>query len=541
MNLGRSLRCSAVVTVFALLSGCSSAPAQRAGPDATDRLTIAVPQDFGPLNIFASHDEPLTELVYDKLLAPSPYVRQPQPWLATAVRQVDATNWDVQLRGGVRWQDGQPFTSTDVAFTIAYFKTQAITGRWTHHVSDVPTIASAVPDGPLKIRLTCAYACPELGTVTLADIPIIPEHVWRAVPGKAAKQVQTLPIGTGPYRLVSYSPTTGYRFEANADYFAGRPQVRELRMPIVKDPTATFTALRSGEIDAADRPLPPELVDQFSRDSQIKVIKTSALQFPELVLNFDRAPFDRPELRRALSLAINRQQMLDVVALGKGRAATKGYPHPDAPFADPTLSTPYDPGEARALLDRLGFTDANGDGVRDTPTGPMRYSIAVDGALPVDVRAAQLVEEDLRAVGIATPVRPVDGGSLAAMSTSRDFDLRLDTITAHGVADPDQFVMSHRSGYLWRSPSLPYPAWDALFARWKAAGTLGARAPVLRQMQQLFNNQPTAIPLYYPDEYWAVRSGRYSGWVESPGYGIVHKWSLLPAQVGRRADAVVVR
>jgi peptide/nickel transport system substrate-binding protein len=200
--------------VLTLLASCSSAAPERAGPDATDRLTIAVPQDFGPLNIFTSHDEPLTELVYDKLLAPSPYVRQPQPWLATAVRQVDATNWDVQLRGGVRWQDGQPFTSADVAFTIAYFKTQAITGRWTHHVSDVPTIASAVPDGPLRIRLTCASACPELGTVTLADIPIIPEHIWRTVPGKAAKQVQTPPIA--PAR-------TGWSATARPPATASRP------------------------------------------------------------------------------------------------------------------------------------------------------------------------------------------------------------------------------------------------------------------------------------------------------------------------------
>lgn len=60
----------------------------------------------------------------------------------------------------------------------------------------------------------------------------------------------------------------------------------------------------------------------------------------------------------------------------------------------------------------------------------------------------------------------------------------------------------------------------------------------MQQMQTLYNDAPASIPLYYPDEYWAARD-TYDGWVESPGYGIVHKWSLLRAQVGRDAHAVV--
>lgn len=128
---------------------------------------------------------------------------------------------------------------------------------------------------------------------------------------------------------------------------------------------------------------------------------------------------------------------------------------------------------------------------------------------------------------------------MADVAKTRDFDLVIGAIGPHGAADPTQFIMSHRSGYLWRAPKLPYPEWDALFADWRATTTVEDRLAVLDRMQVLFNRQPTSIPLYYPDEYWAFRPDRFAGWVESPGYGVVHKWSLLPPQVGRNAGAVV--
>ncbi|HEV8114661.1 MAG TPA: ABC transporter substrate-binding protein, partial [Acidimicrobiales bacterium] len=195
------------------------------------RLTIAVSQDRGPVNIFAGIDDRLAELVYDKLLAPSPYVAEPKPWLAEEVRQVDPSTVDARIRQGVLWHDGVPFTADDVKFSFEYYK-KAVTGRFTHHVSDVPTVASVeVADSTVRFR--CASPCPDLASITLADLPIIPRHRWESVPPAEAKMVTELPVGTGPYKLTSYSPTAGYRFEANPAYFAGAPTVGELVMPVI--------------------------------------------------------------------------------------------------------------------------------------------------------------------------------------------------------------------------------------------------------------------------------------------------------------------
>ncbi|MDP9020345.1 MAG: ABC transporter substrate-binding protein [Actinomycetota bacterium] len=538
----------AILAVTTLLAAaCSSSPGtgggsaviggeEQSGRAAAERLTVGVAEDAGPLNLFAGTEEALAELVYDKLLAPNPYVDEPQPWLAERVHGIDASTWEVTLRDDVTWHDGEALTADDVAFTIRYFK-EAPTGRWTHHVSDIPTIESVeVVDGT-TVRLGCAFPCPDLGRITLADLPIIPEHVWDGV--SEPSQVSALPVGTGPYRLVAYDATAGYRFEANPGYFAGAPVVGELVMPVIEDPSATFTALRTGEIDAAARPVPPELLEAFAASDDIEVAATAPLQFLELRLNYERPPFDVERFRHALSLAIDRQQLLDSVLLGQGRPATEGYPHPDSPWTSPELSTPFDLGEAEAVLDDLGYVDGDGDGLREAADGaPLAFSVKVDGGEPTHVRAAELVGEQLGAVGVGLRVEPLDAAALSNLFRSRDFDTAIGTIGAHGVADPTQFIMSHRSGYLWKAPELAYPEWDALFEEWRAATTVEARTEVLFEMQELFNRQPTSIPLAYPDEHWAFRPGAFDGWVESPSYGIVHKWSFLPHDVGHAANAI---
>jgi ABC-type dipeptide transport system, periplasmic component len=124
------------------------------------------------------------------------------------------------------------------------------------------------------------------------------------------------------------------------------------------------------------------------------------------------------------------------------------------------------------------------------------------------VRAAELVSEQLREVGIGASAQTLDSGALSDLSDSKDYDIYVNNITAHGVADPTQFIMSHYSGYLWKLPDVPYPALEALIAEWKATETIEDRAAVGFRMQELFNRQPTSIPLHYPSGEQAYRPRR---------------------------------
>ncbi|WP_082897549.1 ABC transporter substrate-binding protein [Rhodococcus sp. EPR-157] len=533
----RACALSLVLVSSMAASACASDSNPDTGDAAASSLTIAVDKDSGPLNIFVGQTDQMTELIYDKLLSPSPYVADPQPWLATSVNQIDAKTWEVELRNDVKWHDGEALTADDVVFSF-HFMHAAPTGRFTHHINDTPSISTVVPTES-GVRFVCDYACPELGTVTLADRPILPEHIWSSVDPAKAKEVTDLPIGTGPFELADYSPTSGYRFEANTDYFAGTPTVDELVMPVIPDASAVFTALRSGQIDASTTPLAPELIDQFQSDSDIGVIEASPLQYPELKLNFLEQPFSEPKFRTALSRAVDREQLLDVVALGRGRPATQGYVHPDAPFAAPDTNTPYDVADANRILDGLGFVDGDGDGFRENAVGEkLAFAIHVSGGQSTDVRSAELLVEDFRAIGLDVTITALDAGSFSEVSSKKTYDMLVTTNSPHAVADSTQFIMSHRSGNLWKAPDVAYPEFDALYEKWQSTETNDARIDALYEVQDLFNEQPTAIGLYYPDEYWGFRSDTFDGWAETPGYGIVHKWSFLPREVSEQAHAI---
>ncbi len=526
----------AALLVVALLGACGGPDADAARSTAGTRLTIAVPLDGGPLHPYSGASDFLLGLVYDKLFEPSPYVDRPAPGLAESTEQLDSITWVVTLRDGVRWHDGRPFTAADVRFTYEYYR-DGSPNRHTHHVSEVPRIERITEVDERRVRFECAYPCPLLGRVTLADLPILPHHVWSAV--SEPRQYTDLPVGTGPYRLTEYRSGRFYRFEANAEHYRGRPLVAELIMPIIADQSAVFTALRTGEIDAAARDLPPELRETFASTPGIAVMNTAALSIVELRPNYRKAPFSDARFREGLSYAIDRQALVDRVLLGHGRPGTRGYPHPDSPWTDPTLLTPWNADSAETLFDRAGYADRDGDGVRELPNGvPLRFTILADGGEPAWIRTAEMLTAQLAVVGIAASVQVVERGVLSQRVSAGQYDLFVSRIGPHGVADPDQFVMSQRSGYLW-SRDLAHPTMDPLFERWRTAATVEARRDALFALQREFNRQPTSIALYYPTESWAYRPTAFDDWVESPGFGIVHKWSLLPRDA--RVGAVVSR
>lgn len=524
------------------LAACSG-DEEKEQADATDKestgqlenLTIGLSSDVGPLNIYTGNLDWLTDMVYDKLFSPSPYVDEPTPWLAESATQIDDDTWEVVVRDGITWHDGEAFTAEDVKFTYEYYR-DGPANRHTHHVSEVPQIdeINIGADGK-TVTFECAYACPSLETITFADLPILPEHIWSNV--ENPRKYTDLAIGTGPFKLTEYVADQHYILEANNDYFMGEPSVAKLTLPIISDPSAMFNALKSGQIDVSARTVPAELVSTFTSSGEFKLAEASNLSIVQFGLNYQKAPFNNEQFRQAMSFAVDRQAIVDTILLGQGQAGDKGYPHPASPWTSPELSTPYDTAQAIAILDELGYRDTNGDGFRETPEGDeLNISIKVSSAEPIYVRAAEMMVEQYKEVGLNLFVETLDPTTFAAHNSEKNFDTYVSLIGPHGVADPDQFIMSHRSGYLW-AKEMPYPAMDTLIEQWMAAPTIEDRKLISFDMQKLYNEQPTAVALYYPKEVYADNAEKYDGYVESLGYGIVNKFSFLPEETKQAVSA----
>lgn len=536
--------CGLSLLAAGLLAGCSSEDGKKeagkkAASDQLEELKIGIPSDAGPLNIYTGNVDWLTELVYDKLFSPSPYVDEPQPWLAESAEQLDDKTWEVKIRSGIKWHDGEDFTAEDVKFTYEYYR-DGPANRHTHHVSEVPQIDEIeIEDDGSTVRFGCAYACPSLAKITFADLPILPEHIWSKVDNP--RQYTGLAVGTGPYKLADYQADQHYRFEANNDYFMGEPLVASLNMPVIKDATAMFNSLRAGEIDASSRTVPAELQASFKKTDNMKLAKASPLSIVQFGMNYEKSPFNKEEFRRAMSLAIDRQSLIDTILLGQGRAGTKGYPHPDSPWTNPDLSTPFDLAEAKSIFEELGYKDRNGDGYRETPEGKeLSLSVKVSSGEPIYVRTAEMMKDQYKKAGIKLEVKAQDPATFSAAVSERDFDTYVSLIGPHGVADPDQFIMSHKSSYLW-SKELKYPKMDALISDWMAADTVEERKNISFDMQTLYNEQPTAAAIYYPEEIYAYNADVYDKYTESLGYGIINKFSFLPEAARKAASTADVK
>jgi peptide/nickel transport system substrate-binding protein len=526
------------VLCVSLAAGQSDAQTET-GPQTAKKLTIGIYNPAANVTTYSvgnSWNDWMLWLVYDKLREPSPYVETRENWLAEYIKPLSKDNrtWEIKLKDGIQWHDGTPLTAKDLAFTYIYYR-EGPANRWTHHCSAVPRMEEVTVVDKLTVRVTSAKPMPNFDKVTAADLAIIQKKQWEGV--EEPRKFMDLPVGTGPYKLVDYKPDEYYRFVANENYFMGKPLVDELMLVTIKDPSVIFTALKSGELDGAARHLAPELLDQWNADPNIKVAESPSLWGVWLTLNLGREPFIEKEMRKAISLALNPDPLLEMIMLGKGKSGTHGWPHPDAYWTKKGLSQPYDPDQAVTLLEKMGYADADGDGYREAPDGStIDWNITVSSNQPLYVRAAEMVVAQMAEIGLKCHIDVMDPATLSnTMWRTGEFDMGISDITPHGIADQDMLIILYKGDY--RRELRHDPDRDAIVERWFEASTREARFEVAGELQEYQNLYPHRIMLWYPKGLWAYRWKSYDNYQVSPGYGIFHKWSFLPKEV--RGNTVV--
>jgi peptide/nickel transport system substrate-binding protein len=508
-----------------MVSALSPAAGSAQQSQQVEKLTIATEADKGNLTPYSFRPPPglhseLTGLVHDTLFL-DPYTEEPIPWLATeASASSDAKTWTVKLRDDVTWHDGEKFTADDVAFTYNYYK-EGPSNRYTHHASEVPVIESTEALDDYTVQFTCADPCPTLDLVTLADLPILPKHIWENV--EDPQTYTDLPVGTGPYKVVDHVEDQSYRLEANEDYFLGPPAVKELDISIVQDPSSMFLALESGQVDTATRDVPPELQERLQQTQNVELVKGDRFASLFYIFNADRPPLDQPEFRRALDMAIDRQALVDTVLLGNGRPGSPSFMHPDSRWYKPQDAS-FDPDRASTMLDEIGITDSDGDGVRESDGVPVNLSVIVPANDPQQIRTAELITQQLEEIGVGLEVESLDPGTLSQRQNSRDFELSSFQGVPHLLGDPTQMIESLDSLLHYSNPE-----YEDLKSQWSEATTAEQQSDTLSEIQTLFAEDPPAFTLYYPDTNYAYNASTYDGWLPVEGHGIHHKWSFIPA------------
>jgi peptide/nickel transport system substrate-binding protein len=513
----------------------TEAPAATASPEPTKPLTVLIDNDEGPItpaNFNTFIGGWMVGWVYDSLYIQSPDF-QPIPSLATsATPSEDGLTWDVKLREGVKWHDGEPFTSKDVIFSYDFL---VKAGR----ANNLSAIESTEANGDYGLTIHLKNPQPFFLAEGLAATYILPEHIWKdqtAVSGELS-QFQGM-IGTGAYKLVEVEPGQFYRFEANPDYFRGEPRVKEMIAKIVKDRTQQFNQLRSGEADAVLSSVPPAIAADLQGNADIKLAQGSDFFNYVFYTNGSRKPFDDPAVRQAIAKAIDTKTLVDVVTLGQGVQLPLNWYHPDLPWA---IDIPhvFDPEAAKAELEAAGLKDSDGDGIREFNGANTAFGILCDVNSPVEIRATELIAGWLKDVGIGTH------------RICQDIDLSVSQIWPNfvAVAKPDydmaiwgwSAVPEARRGFVQFLTNCDFGGigWgnltgicdkelDDLLAQYVSNTDSSKTEELSKQIQERIAENLPFIPLMSPGGNFAYRPAAYDGWVYMKGTGIMTIWSFLP-------------
>ena len=534
---GRLAAASAMVALALGLTACGSGgppPGARSGPQSADEVTIGVNVDEGTLTPYTQQTgypgNNLIALVYDKLLDRNDK-NELKPLLATGFEaDTDNRTFTVPLRSDVKWHDGKPFTAEDVVFSVEYYR-QHPQGDSAPSIEGITAVA---PRGD-GVVFTLTAPDPDFPNRLLADMRVLPKHVWETIDRPETATVEQA-IGTGPYKLTKYTKDQGYELAANADYAMGAPRIDMVKISIIPEQQTAIAALRTGEVSILSRTVPEEQAAGLERQSGVKIARGSSFTSSLLVFNNGRAPFDDPDVRAAIAAAVDQEKLIKTVLRGRGTPGSPGFWHPTAPGADTGLRHDHDPERADALLDEAGAAPGP-DGIRVLDGEPMSYSLLVQSSSPQRIRAAELIRDMLKEVGIAVEVSSMDSDSVDAkvwpeldVSKGRDYDMSmwgwsapvmLDTVSMANILDSDTSV-----GRL-NITGTADPDIDRVAGQLRDATTVEDRTAALGEMQRVVAEKFPFVTLYYPEDTFGYRSDVYAGWVYQDGQGLLNKESFV--------------
>lgn len=510
---GRAIAIGALLA--AALAGCAGE--RRELPKGvlvvSQEQTVSWVRNFNPLSTAAAPRWPTLAGVYEPLFVFNSIESRQVPWLAVAHEWREGNRVvRITTRDSVRWSDGRPFSARDVAFTFGLLRRFPALDR--RGVWKFLTRVDLVDARTVDFTFDRVFIP---GFDELAAQQIVPEHVWKDVKDPVTFPNAT-PVATGPFTEVRVFRDQMYELGRNPYYWQpGKPAVEALRFPAYPSNDRANLALVFDETEWAGNFIPA--IDRVfvGRDP-----KHHAYWFPltagvvYLYANTKRAPFDDVRVRKALSMALDRQLMVDVAAFRYTHPAdATGMSESYAAWRDSTAAAAgaawvtYDPARAGAILDSLGFT-RGADGIRRLPGGkPWRWEVLCVSGWSDWVRASQIVARNLRALGVDASVRTYDFGAWFQKVQEGDFDLSLGwCIEGPAPWHLYRWLMSSAtvkplgevSAGNWHRYSSP--AADSLLAAFERATDPAEQRALANGMQHLFAAEAPAIPLY-PNPSWA--------------------------------------
>ncbi len=461
-----------------------SVPVLRAGAaPAKVTLTFGVDQEvvgLDPNKVTAFSSFRRVDLLYNKLVTYDAGLHVVGD-LAESWDNPDARTYVFHLRHGVLFHDGAEMTSADVVYTLNRIldpKT-ASPGR-----SYIDVIDGVTAPDKYTVRVHLQYPLASLLSGLASGNAAIVER--SAV--ERAGDLQKTEAGTGPFMLAEWVPDNFMRLTRNPHYFKrGMPRVDEVVFRVIPEQASLLAGLRSRSLDMATIS-DGSVVKQAQAAGSLTVQQAPSLNLRIFSFNTTRKPFTDPRVRDAIAFAIDRQAIINAAEFGLG-VVSGPIPAPDKVWALPVSSFPEyrpNPGRARQLLQEAGAAGAS-------------FNITVSPTYEGGLAVAQVIQSQLKAVGLNANIQNVEWGQYINLWVKRDFDSMVEL--RGGDPDPDRFLYRtfYSTGavnnFLFKDATV-----DKLLDRGRVHVTVAERLPIYHDVERALVTQAPAVFLYTPME-----------------------------------------
>ena len=436
-----------------------------------------------------------------------------KPMLADSWKALDDHTWEFKLHPGVKWSDGKPFTADDIVFS--YERARKVPGSVATFAGYLRTVASAQAKDPLTLIVKTTVPNPDL-PLNLASVHIVSRHVGANATSEDYNSGKAV-VGTGPYKLVSYTPGDRIIMQRNDGYWGPKPEWDKVNYRYISNAASRTAALLSGDVDVIDKVSVSDIA-RLKKSSKVSLFSYPGLRVMLLQPSFRKGPNqyitdnsgkELPQnplldvrVRQALSLAVNRKAIVDRILQDAATVADQWMPAGTYGYNPDIKPIAFDPAKAKALLKEAGFPE----GFKLTMHVPSdRY--------PLGPETAQAVAQFWSRIGVKTSVEVVPWAVYAGRAKKNEYAMSM-IAWGNGTGE-GSYAMVNILATVTPAKGLGTSNWghyssaamDEDLRKATVEFDVDKREAILRDAVTTVMNDVGILPLYHYKNIWAAKKG----------------------------------
>ncbi|XPV68354.1 MAG: peptide-binding protein [Halarcobacter sp.] len=314
--------------------------------------------------------------------------------LASSYKFESNTKLIIHIKKNIRWHDGKKLTADDIIFTYKKIIDKSVYTSIKSNYNEVKSVKK-LDDYTIEI----IYKKPYFKALVIWMVSIVPKHILENEEDFMTSSFNRKPIGTGPYKLKEFENNKDIQLLANDDYFEGRPKIDKIDYKFMPDTNTTFLMLKQKKLDLGG--LTPLQIDRQIDKSfreNYKIIERPSFSYDYLGFNLHNKKFKNPKVREALSLGIDRQEIIDILFFGHGKVCNGPALPGSFAYNEKVKQIVPNKQKAKRLLKEAGYDEKN----------PFSFEIVTNTGNETRINAAQIIQYQLSKIGVNVKIKVME-------------------------------------------------------------------------------------------------------------------------------------